>query len=265
MSVSPLKNGASTSNLSARVKVMLGPSEASAASLHGCCVFVDVLKADKGSSRYYNVCYTCPSFCPSFRPSEYFSQCPTQTRTGECVANVVLLHHSYLGHVSCRSQPGSLFFLIKSHSTHALLVSSAGAEEAGHSSLGSQPRAQAGHEGSRGHPGRPDPAHAPGLLAVTGLGRARRPMAAPAATAAANAVLSNSPCCSVCHSVACMCYQRAAGWPSSAILFIMTMDMHKSSLFVQCCFLIRMDGGIQDDADTFRSKSVLPYRLGHCQ
>ena len=37
MSVSPLKNGASTSNLSARVKVMLGPSGSQ------CCLFAWVL------------------------------------------------------------------------------------------------------------------------------------------------------------------------------------------------------------------------------
>ena len=40
---------------------------------------------------YYNVCCTCPSFGASFGPSQYFPQYARQTRSGACVANIVIL------------------------------------------------------------------------------------------------------------------------------------------------------------------------------
>ena len=47
----------------------------------------------KRMQKYYNLCYTCPSFCSSFGRLQYFRQYARQSRIGACVANIVILQN----------------------------------------------------------------------------------------------------------------------------------------------------------------------------
>ena len=50
------------------------------------------IRAGSLRKQYHNVCCTCPSFGASFGPSQYFPQYARRTRSGACVANIVILH-----------------------------------------------------------------------------------------------------------------------------------------------------------------------------